>query len=272
VDGGNTSLARDDESPWAALPRKTGGVFWHASASGGGPLAREVFEEWARPKRVDHLRATGFPESVSVPESLDEGHDVEFLGVAPSQPGVLAIEGELWSTPVRVAAVSTAVEEQRWSALVFGSYEWSDLTEDEQRILAMRGRAVSPVTSYLAIEPGVRPSTEGLDLEETGIGEGGGGIGHGHGIGSMGSIGNGRASFDKQGYLDRELARAWSACGGTGRVEVRLESTLAEVVDVGSVVAGSAKVAECMQEAEWALRLPEGFAGEHEAWTVRVGG
>ena len=30
-------------------------------------------------------------------------------------------------------------------------------------VLARRGRAVSPVTSYLAIEPGVRPSTEGLE-------------------------------------------------------------------------------------------------------------
>ena len=31
-------------------------------------------------------------------------------------------------------------------------------------VLARHGRAVSPVTSYLAIEPGVRPSTEGIEL------------------------------------------------------------------------------------------------------------
>ena len=30
-------------------------------------------------------------------------------------------------------------------------------------ILARHGGAVSPVTSYLAIEPGVRPSTEGIE-------------------------------------------------------------------------------------------------------------
>ncbi len=35
-------------------------------------------------------------------------------------------------------------------------------------VLARHGRAVSPVTSYLAIEPGVRPSTEGLNEGELG--------------------------------------------------------------------------------------------------------
>jgi hypothetical protein len=41
------SLERDDESPWAALPRKTGGVLWHAAAVNANADARVVFEEWA---------------------------------------------------------------------------------------------------------------------------------------------------------------------------------------------------------------------------------
>lgn len=36
--------------------------------------------------------------------------------------------------------------------------------------LAFLGRAVSPVTSYLAIEPGVRPSTAGVPGRGEGVG------------------------------------------------------------------------------------------------------
>jgi hypothetical protein len=271
-DSGDTSLARDDDSPWAALPRKTGGVFWHASVSSGGTPAREVFEEWARPRRVDHLKVKGVPDDFGFADSLEEGNDLEYLGMGSSQPGSLVVEGELWSTPVRVSASSTADEERRWSALMFGSYDYADLSDDEQRLLAMKGRVVSPLTSYLAIEPGVRPSTDGLLLEESGIGEAGGGRGEGIGLGSIGTIGHGGASFDPQAFLEQAVARAWTAGGGRGSAEVRLESTLDEVVDFGNVVLGvpAEKAADCLREAEWGLSLPDGFTGEHDAWTIRV--
>jgi hypothetical protein len=273
VDGGAPSLVRDDESPWAALPRRSGGVFWHALAEEGGPLARSVFEEWARPKRIDHLRLTGFPEGTSPPETLDEGQDVEFLGVDPGKPASLVVEGELWSTPVRVSATSTAEEEQRWSALVFGSDRLYDLTDDEQRALATRGRAVTPFTSYLAVEPGVRPSTEGLDLSERGLGEGSGGVGSGIGLGSIGTIGHGSGGPDPLAFLERQLSAAWATCGARGHGRVHLESTLTEVVDVGDVELSvpSREVADCLREAEWALDLPRDFQGEHDAWTVELG-
>jgi hypothetical protein len=133
---------------------------------------------------------------------------------------------------------------------------------------------VSPVTSYLAIEPGVRPSTEGLDLDEVGIGDGGGGIGHGFGRGLGSSLQSSLPPFDPKRFLEGELGRAWTACGGAGAAEVHFEVTRAEVVDVGDVAlsAPSEKVGTCMKEAAWGLDLPERFTEEHEAWTIRVGG
>ena len=71
--------------------------------------------------------------------------------------------------------MSAPQREKLWSALVFGSNVLDELSEPEMMTLAMKGGAVSPVTSYLAIEPGVRPSTEGLDW---GTGQG---FGSGHG-------------------------------------------------------------------------------------------
>jgi hypothetical protein len=268
------SLERDDESPWAALPRKTGGVLWHAAAVNPDVEARAIFEEWARPKRIDHVTLEGFPEGFYAPEVLDEGQGVEYLGVGEARPREIALAGEVWSTKTRIAAASTSDEERLWSALVFGSPESDGLTEDEQRVLAMKGGAVSPVTSYLAIEPGVRPSTEGL-LDSEGFGEGCGGIGSGIGLGSIGTIGHGGgSSFDPQRFLETELGRAFRTCGGKGRAEVKLESTLDEVVAVGSpgLAVPRADTAACLTEAVWALTLPSGFVAEHETWTVGVEG
>ena len=49
--------------------------------------------------------------------------------------------------------VTDADAAKRWAALVFGSHLLSTLSEDEMMVLARHGGAVSPVTSYLAIEP-----------------------------------------------------------------------------------------------------------------------
>jgi hypothetical protein len=69
------------------------------------------------------------------------------------------------------------------AAFVFGEDRHGELSREEMLALAFFGRAVSPVTSYLAIEPGVRPSRIGI----VGRGEGSGtGAGFGAGSGRMG--------------------------------------------------------------------------------------
>jgi len=83
--------------------------------------------------------------------------------------------------------------------------------------LALYGGAVSPVTSYLAIEPGVHPSTEGLD-EMEGVGFGGLGlIGHGAGGGGKSET----SAFDHADWLRRALARAERGEGMPGATVTR---------------------------------------------------
>ena len=134
--------------------------------------------------------------------------------------------------------------------------------------LALLGGAVSPVTSYLATEPGVRPSTEGLE-EVEGVGEGGGGRGEGIGLGSIGTLGHG-ASFDPEAFLRGRLAAAWRECGGPpGTARLTLETTLVEVVDVkASVEAGPLRT--CIEERAWELEPGAGFDQQWARWTVAL--
>ncbi|MBL8740969.1 MAG: VWA domain-containing protein, partial [Myxococcales bacterium] len=56
VTTGSDGLARDDDDPWAKLPRATGGLLWRGAASTGTETESErraVFEELARPLRID---------------------------------------------------------------------------------------------------------------------------------------------------------------------------------------------------------------------------
>jgi hypothetical protein len=84
--GDVSSMNRDDDDPWSAFPRKTGGLLWHAEAPERDTADRRVFDEWARPKRLDHLKVAGFPEGFSLPEVLEEGAGLEHLALAETAP------------------------------------------------------------------------------------------------------------------------------------------------------------------------------------------
>jgi hypothetical protein len=162
-------------------------------------------------------------------------------------------------------------EGRHWSALVFGSHLLHELSEEEMMPLAMRGQAVSPVTSYLAIEPGVRPSTEGLD-DSIGEAFGVGGIGlsgTGEGFGSSG----GRL-IDNAGFLRSALSKAWKSCGGSGPIQLSLETTIQEIVDVrlhaGTTKKASLAAERCLEEAAWAIDLPSSFRAELETFQINL--
>ena len=220
--------------------------------------------------RVDHLTVTAkglLPGDFSMPETLDEGEGIEDLRLPEKPFTEVVLAGELWAEPVRKVLSPDEGQGKLWSALVFGSEALGELDEKEMMYLATRGHAVSPVTSLLAIEPGVRPSTEGL---EHGVGEGGGGHGEGIGLGSIGTLGHGAGVAsslpDPNAFLAAALKKGAAACGGAGRsLEVDLETTLDEVVDVPSVVVRGApdgKLSACVSEAAWALDLPRAFSSE----------
>ena len=132
--------------------------------------------------------------------------------------------------------------------------------------LALFGGAVSPVTSYLAIEPGVRPSTEGL-FEGEGLGLGSLGlIGRGAGAGVHGY---GARRFDHQAWLRGELARLRGACGAPA-LRLTLETTRDEVVAVAAQLSGASDPvsARCVEEGVWAWDLPASFADVWKRYVV----
>jgi hypothetical protein len=141
--------------------------------------------------------------------------------------------------------------------------------------MALLGGAVSPVTSYLAIEPGVRPSNEGLDWGSIGSGGGGGvGQGFGSGHGRMGGM-HIRVKVDKDGWLRSQLSAAMAACSPSSTAAMAtLESTLDEVVDIGRVELAptrDAKAEACVREALWKIDLPAAtFERPFEAFTVET--
>jgi hypothetical protein len=271
---GAASVARDDDSPWATLPRRTGGLFWKASAYSTDPKTRAVFEEWARPKRIDKFAVKGLTGMFVAPAVLDEGEGVDHFVVADAATSRVDITGELWSKPFHVSSVPTAEQGKLAAALVFGGALWNDLSEAEQMKLAMLGGAVSPVTSYLAIEPGVRPSNEGLDWTGT-IGHGwGSGVGEGFGAGggSLRGVGQG---VDKNAWLRGQLSRAMKSCAPTAtEATAKLESTLDEIVDIGGVELAptrDTKAEICITEELWKVMLPSAtFTARFESHVVKA--
>jgi hypothetical protein len=155
--------------------------------------------------------------------------------------------------------------------MVFGTSLLERLSEPEMMVLARHGTAVSPVTSFLAIEPGVRPSTEGLDWS-------GGGGGGGIGLGSIGTLGYGAgigpASLDRQRHLEGLVAEQLATCGGAGRsLTLELETTRHEIVDVSRVDLKGApdlNLEGCLREGIWAFALPRAFTSESASFTIRI--
>ncbi len=282
---GSCNLERDDEHPWAWVTRRTKGLVWKASTDGcadgdsAEPHARtasNVIEELARPVRIHHLRllVSGLDlralqdAAFEVPDMLSEGEGVQDLRVVPGTPTGLAVEGELWTSPIRLALTPSEREGRVAAALAFGNTLLYDLSAEEQRTLAFHGHAVSPVTSYLAIEPGVRPSTEGLlTAEMSGVGHG---YGSGHGTVRGSAIGH---PGNPAAWLSAELGDAWKRCGGAGQVSIDVETTLDEVVDVLRATAkerADEAHLDCLAEAAWKLDLPSMFSDEHNTYAVSL--
>ncbi|EDM75419.1 hypothetical protein PPSIR1_04263 [Plesiocystis pacifica SIR-1] len=273
-------LDRDDAHPWTGLARATGGVVWFAGA-GASPddddreAARRIFEELARPVRLDGLRVEldGVDYDSQLPESLFEGEGHAELSVSQQLVSKVRVGGWRWGAPVELVMHPDPALEQRWSALVFGNEALFELDDDEMRALATRGGAVSPVTSYLAIEPGVRPSTAGFAFDNVGlIGKGGCG-GSGSGYGSAGGVPFG-GRLDRQVWLEAQLGAVWLRCGGAGtRAQVQLEATFEEIVDLQFSPAQpvNAAVLDCVAERSWDLGLPaDDFIEARKTWVVEV--
>lgn len=278
LEGREPALGRNDDHLWAPAARSTGGLVWRAGASDDPDDRKKMkatYEEWARPLRVDHFQLYSPDLEVGaigeVPRVLDEGQGYEQLLLTKRDVSWVRAEGELWSKRVQRVLHPDLAAGKRWSALAFGSPLVGELSEPEMMKLALVGGAVSPVTSYLAIEPGVRPSTEGLDHGTVGFGSGFGGRAPSMRMGATSVVGR-APPLDRDKWLRDELAQSFVACGGKpGTASLSLETTFAEVVDVARVDLGTGKdpvLERCVAEAAWDLVLPSQFDAEWTTWTV----
>ncbi|HEY7371360.1 MAG TPA: VWA domain-containing protein [Polyangia bacterium] len=274
VGTGQPALAEnEDEGAWSAAVERTGGIVWRATATADPAAAdemRRVYEEWARPTRLRQVRifAPGADDGplLDPQGELREGEAIDRLAIDRAALRWAKLEGKLWGKRVEHRLSPSADEARLWAALVFGSDLLDKLTEPEMMVLARRGRAVSPVTSYLAIEPGVRPSTEGLEERRARVPD--------VIAGSANVRGQPEPTrLDRQKFLEDELGRAARDCGRERRAAtVVLETTVAEVVDVPAitVVGADAALSRCLEEAAWGLDLPPEFNQPWARWTVQL--
>ncbi|HEY3449989.1 MAG TPA: proprotein convertase P-domain-containing protein [Myxococcales bacterium] len=260
-------LDRRDDAHLALLADHHHGIFadlYGLPARSAKALAPTVLE-LVRPTRIDRLAASaGFTLDR---DTLREGDGVRLMVLREAPPEKVVLTGRVWSDPVRKEVVASAAFSAATAAFVFGADEHQGLSAAEQMRLALSGRAVSPVTSYVAAEPGVRPSTIGLDqatLGTRGFGSGGGGIG-------CGGAGLHRTPPDLRALVATEEcvrsvrpAEAW-------KVALSVETTRDEVVDVATPN-GSGAMASCLAEAVWALRLDARFDRERERFDFELSG
>lgn len=267
---------RQDDHELAPVPLARGGIAVRISGGFETTDYLEAARGLVRPLRIYgfEMHAAGGPladvmEWLTPPDVLPEGKGLRWMFVMDGEPSFLVLQGRIWAEHFqRIVPIDQDYSYGVVPALVFSTYLYEDLDETSMMAAAAAGGAVSPVTSYLSIEPGVRPSTEGIDRGGTG----GGAIG----LGIMGTIGHaggigGGYSLQKQppdyGAVLVDLARkAAGPClmahPDPGHVEARIETTWREIVDVEPFATGDA-LRTCLEDAVWAIRLPEIFENEH---------
>ncbi|MBN1611914.1 MAG: proprotein convertase P-domain-containing protein [Polyangiaceae bacterium] len=257
------SLERDDEHALAELATHHHGIF--ATLRGfAGSTPKElvpVVLELVRPIRVDRLSAGGFSLETT---SLREGDGLRAWLAADTAPSHVVLTGQLWSDPVRRKVAATSEFSRATAAWVFGSDQHQDLSPDEMMKLALFGRAVSPVTSYVAFEPGTRPSSVGF-----GTGRGSLALSSfGSGAGRLGA-GSVRQPPDLARLIDGRACVAAHKPPSGWHVTLAIETTYDEIVDISTQSTGA--FAECLVETAWQVRLDSRFDLRRESFVVELG-
>lgn len=264
--GFGVELARDDAHPLAPLALTHHGIAALATGLGTGDkrLAERVLG-LVRPVRIDHFAIAGLDLTngkydETIPEVLDEGAGLRVVVAAGSAPDKVELTGMIWGDKFRRVVTSDVAFSKAAAAWVFSEDDHHDLSREEMLTVAKLGRAVSPVTSYLATEPGVRPSVIGLE-------EGLVGTGSGFGMGGLGTSGKGGMPALPPDPMTL-LARAAAACvkqhqpAAGWAVHLDMETTGHEIVDVVPGAGAATPVGACLVEAVWALPLPTSFVAD----------
>ena len=254
------TFERDDANALAKLATRHHGILAHVMPAGPEKSLPPIVLELVRPTRIEYLKSVGVRLEAKV---LREGDGIRMFTHARTAPARVTLTGQLWSDPVRREAVAGEPFSRATAAFVFGEDEHQELSTAEMMKVALFGRAVSPVTSYVAFEPGTRPSTIGLEeggsfgFGRSGFGPGGGGSGEGTG-----------PKPDLRALIDTRACLAAHPQPGAWTVTLAVETTRREIVDVTASTPG--RLAACLVETVWALELPSGFTRERETFRVTL--
>lgn len=262
-EGGRPEDRRDDDHDLSPLADRHGGVLLRvddippAAAAALAPVALGL----VRPVRIDGFAVDGL--DVDTPDTVAEGSGFRSFEAVAAPPREVTLRGRVWAQRFERTVAAPSETERATAAFVFSHDVFGDLTDDEQRAVAYAGGAVSPVTSYLAIEPGVRPSRAGIDRSLAGLGAG---------AASAAGVVVGTMSVSERPDLARLLRPGVERCIATHRpaegwsLALSVETTRQEVVDV--VTPGTGPLADCVVEAAWALRLSGAFTQQRASWDL----
>ena len=271
-DTGELALERQDQHARApiALAHHGIGAVLRVPDRADKHLPRAVLG-LVRPMRIDGLALRGVDLTSgnydeTIPTALEEGAGVRVVVDAATAADTVELTGMIWGDRFRRVVRADGAFSRAAAAWVFSEDDHQGLTPAEMMTVALMGRAVSPVTSYLAVEPGVRPSVVGLDHEVSMSGLGfGGGSGSGQGFGVGGAAPPNPMTLVAE--AARQCVRQWKPAAGW-LVKLTLETTRDEVVDVVPVAGAELPIAACLVEAVWALRLPGSFRDERHVYPL----
>ncbi|MDQ3335878.1 MAG: VWA domain-containing protein [Myxococcota bacterium] len=258
---GGEGLARDDAAKLARVAKQTKGM-----SVRGGDAPRDDDQRigkldatlLARPTTFDHVRVRtpGWkalttehpcPETEEdVVTSFAEGSQCTWWGQGDAVSSPFVVEGFLWGE--RVERVLRA-DLGRSLEVVRELSAMHVLEEDLQKLAERAARAVNSVWSMYTSWGGDDGYSDGF-----GMGRGGFGITCGSCNGGLIGHGTGTGTFVGQPDLAIELARIVRTCKPEQPVDVEVETTLEEIVDV-EVKAVSADLRTCVQDALWNASL-----------------
>ncbi len=243
------AITRNDKHRLYSLSTLTGGVVVNVD---GLSLARTTHlndeaEYLVRPNRIDNVLFNGKRQE----DSISEGQGIRKMEALKQADNEVRLSGQLWTREVSFSAKEEERLNVATAGFVFSHDLYEPLTDAEKFVVAMYGKAVSPVTSYLAVEPGVRPSTDGI-LRGSGSGFGAGG-------GRLSGLGG---RFSPPPFDWKKLARRISKrCGVTKRTKAIVETNDTEIADVRLV-----SETGCISTELWKVMLPSHtmFQGDKE--------
>ncbi len=262
---------RADGDPLAAVATAFGGIVLQISGRGESPadyakLARGLVQ----PIRIDDFKVVSEGAVLDeVPGVLPAGAGVRHMMAVGGSSSAVRVSGKLWGEPWTLDVPIDGAYSQKVGTLMFGDEVFRLLSEDDARRVAFAVKVVSPYTSYLAIEPGVQPATQGVNRDRWGtIGSG---DGTGFGYGAAGAGGGAEDYRDLEAMIESMLQPAAVSCGALDPLVVteiegalgslEIEATDDEVVDVRVAGSPSAVVGTCLMEEAWTLALGREFSG-----------